>query len=108
MKKSVAKSKSKTRNSKKTSYLSSFIDYQDKMYLPGSFLGGEIHPALRAQSRVGGYLMIITGIFLLIFYVSPLIGNISIEEDNDTLAFALFPLLFSILLIFVGQRFTKK
>lgn len=104
MKKKASKSKVK-RNT--TPYLDSFIDYQDKQYLPGSFLGGDIHPALKAQSKIGGYLMIITGILLFMFYVSPKSGNLPIEEDTLTLFFWVFPAVFSVLLILVGFKFAK-
>ncbi|MBP9797787.1 hypothetical protein KBC70_01430 [Candidatus Woesebacteria bacterium] len=102
MKKKPRTSKSKLNKQKKNNYLESFIEYQDKQYLPGAFLGGEIHPALKAQSRIGGYLMIIAGTFLFVFYMSPLFGNLPIDN-----VLRLFPLVFSSLLILVGWKFAR-
>ncbi len=44
---------------KKESYLDSFKDYQDKIYSPGHYVGGKIHPALKAKTKAGGYFRVL-------------------------------------------------
>ena len=83
-------------------YLDSIKEYQDKMYLPGYYVGGKIHPALKAKTKVGGYLMIISGVFLLPFYIFQLLNNLSFDNIGW-----IMPVGFAILLILVGFKFVK-
>jgi hypothetical protein len=78
------------------------IEYQDKMYLPGYYVGGKIHPALKAKTKVGGYLMLASGIFLLVIYLIQTIMNFSIENIS-----MIIPIGFAILLVIVGCKFIK-
>ena len=87
---------------KEESYLDSFKEYQDKMYMPGYYVGGKIHPALKAKTKAGGYLLIVTGIFLLAFYLFQLLKNFSFENIG-----LIMPIAFAILLIVVGYKFIK-
>jgi len=87
---------------KAESHLKSFIEYQDKMYLPGYYLGGKISPALKAKTKVGGYLMVASGIFLLLFYNIQLFSNYSLENMGW-----IVPIAFASLLIIVGLKFIR-
>lgn len=87
---------------KEESYLDSFTEYQDKMYIPGYYVGGKIHPALKAKTRVGGYVMVIGGILLLCFYLIQLFSDISLENIGW-----IMPIAFALLLITAGFKFIK-
>ncbi len=88
---------------KNGSYLESFKEYQNKMYIPGYFIGGKIHPSLRAKTKVGGYGMVIAGTFLFTFYLLQLVTKFSIES----IVWLLIPIAFSTLLILVGVKFIR-
>lgn len=83
-------------------YLDSFKEYQDKMYIPGHYIGGKMHPALKAKTKAGGYGMVIAGIFLLSFYLIQLLSDLSFENIGW-----IMPIAFSLLLITVGFKFIK-
>lgn len=87
---------------KADSYTESIKKYQDKQYLPGYYVGGKIHPALKAKTKAGGYAMLIVGIFLLFFYVAQLLADFSVNNLGW-----IIPAAFALLLIIVGVKFIK-
>lgn len=91
-----------SKRSKTGTYLESFNQYQGKQYLPGYYVGGKIHPALKAKTKVGGYLMLIGGSFLFLFYLFQLLIDLSFNNIGW-----IMPIIFSILLIIVGIKFIR-
>jgi hypothetical protein len=87
----------------KDTYTEAFEEYQDKQYLPGYYVGGKMHPALKAKTKAGGYAMLIGGIFLLVFYSFQLIGNLTLENIGW-----IIPMAVAIMLITVGIKFIKN
>ncbi len=85
-----------------TNYLESFTEYQDKMFMPGYYVGGKIHPALKAKTKAGGYLMVIGGVSLLSFYLFIFFQNFALENIS-----VIIPIAFALLLIMVGIKFIK-
>lgn len=87
---------------KKQSYLDAFIEYQDKMYLPGFYTGSKIPLGLHARTKVGGYVMTIVGIILFVVYLFLALSSSSLEN-----ILCIVPLMFAVLLIIVGIRLIR-
>jgi hypothetical protein len=90
------------RQKKEDGYLKSFREYQNKIYLPGYYVGSKIHPALKAKTKIGGYSMVIAGILLLVLYLPQLVINFAVEK-TQLIVIAVIALL----LIIVGIKFIK-
>lgn len=88
---------------KVNNYTDSFVEYQGKQYIPGYYIGSKIHPLLKAQTKTGGRIMIIVGIFLFVVYSFQLINNFSLTNIGWVM-----PISVSLLLIMVGQKFVRK
>jgi hypothetical protein len=93
----------KQKNLKQETYLDTMIKYQEKQYSPGAYLGGDIHPALQAKTKAGGYAMVAGGTFLLPIIFYHLVTHFSLEEIP-----IITPLLFALLLILVGIKFIRN
>lgn len=87
---------------KEKTYTASIKEYQNKMYQPGAYTNGTIHPALKAKTKVGGYGLIVAGVLLFIFGFIQLL-NPSLINMGGILHFFL-----AILLIIVGIKFLKQ
>jgi hypothetical protein len=87
---------------KEESYLNIMKDYQNKMNLPGSYLGGNLHPIFISKTKTGGYFMLLGGIILFFFYSFFLFWDFKVENIGWILG-----ILFAVLLIVVGIKFIK-
>lgn len=83
-------------------YSESLKEYQEKIYSPGHYTGGRIHPALKTKTKAGGWGMILAGIILLIFGITQLL-NFSLINMGG-----IFHLFLSTLLIIVGIKFLRQ
>jgi hypothetical protein len=92
-----------SKGEKEESYLESLKEYQDKMYVPGYYTGNKVHPALKAKTKAGGYLMIISGAVILFFSLFSSFSSFSFENIGGFVFMAL-----ALLLILAGLKFIKS
>jgi hypothetical protein len=50
---------------KEENYLEKFIEWQNKQYLPGYYVGGRMNPMFVGKTKAGGYFLLFSGIITI-------------------------------------------